>query len=543
MKHSTLQTPRYIFFILGFALCFSLFFSLFQLNTSPPCINADEAAFGYNAYSLLKTGADEYGNTLPVRLKSFGDYKMPLYSYLSVPFIGMFGLNEIGVRMLNIVLAVLLPFGVFFLARELFKKDEIAAISALLVSVSLGLGLVHRHAHEAYLAVFLITLTTLFFIRFLKHERLSDSVLFVFMLFLSLFAYQSSRIYALFFFLFAIGYFIYRKKIARSGIIFLTLFIFASGLFAITDFLYKPERVESLFLFNDKGFSLKINELNAEGGSRFAYNKLTVGIRDVISQEMQYFSPEFLAINGDKNFRFGFPSMSPMTPVEYLFIFIGLYYIFKNKERWRFFLSAVLVIAPITGALSWNEGSITRSLFLFIPLLMVSAYGMYNILSLVKQKRTFPIVLGILLFAEIMFLFYSWNFYLNHYPKRAAVVRSWQCGYKELASYVKSNYDSTNTFYITRKNGEPYIFLLYFLNVPPADYQRHADLSAPDEYGFGQVEKFNKFQFSVPANASKEKNVIIVGYPDDFDQFTDIDTRKIQKIKVGIEEIFWIYKT
>ena len=31
---------------------------------SPPSFNADEAAFGYNAYSLLKTGKDEYFNLL-----------------------------------------------------------------------------------------------------------------------------------------------------------------------------------------------------------------------------------------------------------------------------------------------------------------------------------------------------------------------------------------------------------------------------------------------------------------------------------------------
>jgi hypothetical protein len=258
---------------------------------------------------------------------------------------------------------------------------------------------------------------------------------------------------------------------------------------------------------------------------------------------MQFFSPQFLAINGDKNMRFGFSGMSPMTPIEYLFIFVGIYYLFKNKERWRFFLAGLVLIAPLTGALTWNEGSITRSLFLFIPLLIISAYGLYYFVISLKHKRTMRIVLGVLLLAETAFLFYSWDFYFNHYPKRATVVRSWQCGYKELAHYVKHTYDSTDTFYITKKNGEPYIFLLFYLNFPPAEYQKQAKLSAPDEYGFGQVESFDKFKFSVPGDAIREKNVVIVGYPDDFNQFTTIDKRKIQKIKVGTEEMFWIYKT
>ena len=71
----------------------SFFLNTFKQNTSPPCFNSDEAAVGYNAYSILKTGEDEYGNFMPLRLKSFGDFKMPVYSYLSVPFIAIFGLN------------------------------------------------------------------------------------------------------------------------------------------------------------------------------------------------------------------------------------------------------------------------------------------------------------------------------------------------------------------------------------------------------------------------------------------------------------------
>ena len=80
--------------ILTIIVLISLFLNIFKQNTSPGCFNSDEASFGYNAYSILKTGGDEYGNFMPLRLKSFGDFKMPVYSYLSVPFIAIFGLNE-----------------------------------------------------------------------------------------------------------------------------------------------------------------------------------------------------------------------------------------------------------------------------------------------------------------------------------------------------------------------------------------------------------------------------------------------------------------
>jgi len=85
-----------LFFILIFIGLISVFFTVFQKTPAPPCFYADEAAFSYNAYSILKTGKDEYGVTLPLRLKSFGDFKMPLYTYLSIPFTTLFGLNEFG---------------------------------------------------------------------------------------------------------------------------------------------------------------------------------------------------------------------------------------------------------------------------------------------------------------------------------------------------------------------------------------------------------------------------------------------------------------
>ena len=39
------------------------------------------------------------------------------------------------------------------------------------------------------------------------------------------------------------------------------------------------------------------------------------------------------------------------------------------------------------------------------------------------------------------------------------------------------------------------IFLLFYLKYDPEMYQKQAMLTAPDEYGFGQVEKFDKFIF------------------------------------------------
>ncbi len=531
----------WVLVFLSVSVCLSLFFAVYKLNVAPPGFNADEAAFSYNAYSILKTGADEYGTFLPVRLKSFNDYKMPLYTYLSVPIIGIFGLNETSARGLNILLAALFPIAIYFFAKQLFNNKIIGVISALLISVCLGKGIIEREAHEALLAAFLITLTSYFFMKFVESQQYRYGAAFIISMFLALFAYQSSRVFGLFFFIFALVYFLFKKVKSKKSIVVLLLFVVSLGIFATTDIIYKPTRVQNLFITNTAGFAMKIGQIRSEGGSRLLYNPLTIGVRDAIYQYSLYFSPQFLAENGDSNVRFGFVDMSPITPLEYLFILVGIYFLFKNKERWRYLLLGLFFISPITAALTWADLSFTRSFFIIIPSLILASYGAYQLLITFRKRQSFKYFVAGLIIVQFLFLFYSWDFYLNHFSKRALPAQDWQAGYKELGTYIKENYNKFDTFYITQKNGEPYIFLLFYLKYPPQEYQKQANLSAPDQFGFGQVEKFDKFNFSIPSESFHQQHVAIIGYPDDFNGL-QLDQSKVKKIVVNNFPIFWIYE-
>ncbi len=518
----------------------SIFFNVVLQERSPPCFNADEAAFGYNAFSILSTGKDEYGNVLPLRLKSFGDYKMPLYSYLSVPFIAAFGLTETSTRMLNVFLAFLFPFALFFLVKELLKHTTVALIASLLVSTSLGLHIVSRHAHEAYLSAFLITINALFFVRVIDKNTVLNQLLFFTTLVLSLFSYQSNRIFALFFFVISFIFFLRRKQ---KRFVFIGIFIVILGLFAFTDVKYNPTRLKNLVFFNNEGFGLKIDELKRESAYPRIYNELTVGIKDVIFEHLKYYSPQYLITNGDENSRFGFAGMSLINPIEYLFLFVGLYYLVKKKERWRYLLLGLFIIAPFTSSLTWARISLTRSLFFLIPVLIISSYGLYQFLiSLPGNKRILTVISIMMIY--LFFFLYNWDFYLFHYPKRAIVINSWQCGYRELASYVKNNYHNYDRFYISKTRGMPYVFLLYYLRYPPEKYQKQATLSSPDQYGFGQIEEFDKFTFTFNSHP-KERNYVLIGAPEDYDNSPKFEGNRsaIKKISKNATELFWIYES
>src|SRR3989339_1172095 len=93
---------------------------IIALDSYPVGFTPDEASFGYDAYSLLKTGKDQWGNSFPLVLKSFGDYKAPVYAYLTMPSVAIFGLTKFAVRLPNALLGSLAVYVVYLLINKLF---------------------------------------------------------------------------------------------------------------------------------------------------------------------------------------------------------------------------------------------------------------------------------------------------------------------------------------------------------------------------------------------------------------------------------------
>jgi len=54
---------------------------LVGLDASPPGLFGDEAAFGYNGWTIAHHGVDQYGTAWPLFFRSFGDYKGPVGVY------------------------------------------------------------------------------------------------------------------------------------------------------------------------------------------------------------------------------------------------------------------------------------------------------------------------------------------------------------------------------------------------------------------------------------------------------------------------------
>src|SRR3989344_1492032 len=155
----------------------ALFLRLYQLNSVPPSASLDEVSIGYNAYSILKTGADEYGYKFPLLLRAYDDWRPALYVYLVIPFVKLFGLNVLSVRLPSVIFSVLTVISTYFLVKKLFPGTQkfsifsskagqfsIGEIAAFLLAISPWHIYISRLGHEANMGLAFFIFGITFFI-------------------------------------------------------------------------------------------------------------------------------------------------------------------------------------------------------------------------------------------------------------------------------------------------------------------------------------------------------------------------------------------
>src|SRR3989344_8827227 len=122
--------------ILFFIIIIAAVLRLWYIGNIPPSPNWDEVALGYNAYSIMLTGRDEYGEYLPIILRSYDDYKPALYAYFVIPFIKILGLEVFAVRLPSALFGILAVLATYFLVKEIFSDRRIAFLSSFLLAIS-----------------------------------------------------------------------------------------------------------------------------------------------------------------------------------------------------------------------------------------------------------------------------------------------------------------------------------------------------------------------------------------------------------------------
>lgn len=198
--------------VIGFAA------RLIALGEYPAGFNQDEASAAYDAYSILKTGYDRNGQFLPVHLIAWGSGQNALYSYLSMPFLAVFGLDVWAFRLPMALVGCLSLFAFWRLLLVMTERKTALAGLALLAVCPWHI-MKSRWALESNLFPDLILFASLFLVIGLQRDRLPPFLAGCGMLGLSSYAYGTSYLFLPVFVLPLLVFLIRKQKLSlrRAG--------------------------------------------------------------------------------------------------------------------------------------------------------------------------------------------------------------------------------------------------------------------------------------------------------------------------------------
>lgn len=482
-------------YLIVFIFFAALGLRVFSAGNIPPSINWDEASLGYNAFSILQTGKDEWGRVMPLTFEAFGDYKLPGYIYTLVPFVAIFGLNEISIRLPSIIFGSLSVVFLYLVVLELSKRKYWALLSSALLAISPWHFFLSRIALEANLAFsfFLIGLYLLI-VGLRKNTFLITSSIFFG---LSIFTYNSARIFVpLFLFAFVI---IFWKQIKLTKISILSVIIFSIFLIAgfyLAVFQDSSARYYWVRILDEGAIAFLDQSRNTstypEIITKLIYNRPVYFVTNFILNYSKHISPQFLAISGGSNYQFSLPGMGLIYLIELPFLIFGFSKLFKSRIGLLFI--AWLLIAPIPSALTRESPHALRSIFMLGSLQIITAFGMLATLNLIAKRKTLlrlsTVLIGILLLINA---FFYYNNYFFKYPEQYS--QSWQYGYKEVVKVLNREYGNHPKIYFTKRYGEPHIFWLLFSRYDPAQYQNNETLLRTSHTNWRWIDRLDKIYF------------------------------------------------
>lgn len=511
-------------------LAFSLRF--YKVTGIPPALNWDEVSIGYNAYSILKTGKDEWKQFFPVHFKAYGEYKLPVQIYLSIPGIYFFGLNELGIRITPVVYGTLTVLIIFFLGKALFQNAAAGLVSAFLLAVSPWHIQLTRASFESSLATFFVTLGIWLLVKGFKGKKWFIASMIPFAL--SVFTYNSARIFTPIF-LTAV-FFLYRKSLIKfRRIAIISLVVFTVLLLPLVPYLFSGERsarYKLVSITDDPGLVPRINENRGRLRlpaplPRLVHNKVTYTAFYFTRNYVAHFTPQFLFFSGAPHKQHHVQNMGQLYYFQAPFLAVGLLSLFYFKHRFKNLLLSWLLLAVIPVSVTGDSIPHALRTLIAAPFYqLITAYGFLISYSWFRKRKVLIQILSglalIILFASGLY-WYFYNYYII-YPK--AYSRDWQYGYQQAVDYIGKHKDEYDLVVFTRHYGEPHMFTLFYSAFDPAKYQNDPNLVRFETYDWIRVLKFDKFyfpdlgdegtEFSDVVKANPGKKLLFIGRRGDF---------------------------
>lgn len=458
---------------------------LWKIDQIPQGFFCDEASIGYNAYSLLNTGKDEWQNSWPLFFKAFGEYKNPILIYSTIPFVAVFGLNEFSVRLPSVLFGVLTVLAVYFLTQKAFNRKT-ALWAALFLSISPWHIHISRISLEGLSPFLFFTTAGLYF--WLKEKRIISVLLFS----LAFYSYFTARIF----------------------IPLLAVFIIVFDFKKLTENLKKTLLISLVCLITT--MPILLHMILGPGLARWQQVKADYPASTLIERYADHFSIKFLFSKGDIDFPGQFITRHSIRGIGELYWFqlpillIGFYYLLKKRKRFESkVILSWLFLYPLTDIFTQAVGpQATRSIIGIIPLQIISALGFVLLTKKIKARKIFAfsiVFLTIISFGHFLKL-------LNNYPLYSADFWGWQYGPREIIGYFKKASNNYDELIMAGNFNSPEIFLKFY---DPGKICKNCKIGGLDSFDADKKQLFaltskETLEFKKRANIEVKE---IINYP------------------------------
>lgn len=499
-RNSSINIVLFFIFLIGFLI------RLYKVDLHPPSLLVDEVAIGYNSFSLLETGKDEWNKSFPLIFQSYGDYKPPLYFYLTLINIFLVGLTPFAVRITSVLSGTILILTTYLIVRLVMQKRSVALVSAFLVAFSPWTIMFSRVGIEGNLACAIFSLGILSMLLWLKKDKLKYLVFCALFFSLALYSYHASKIIIPVFSLLIFVLGIYKKRIKEVILFTIIIFLFTTPLLLQVyngQALIRVQQESLLTIpisnygdFNESSFNTWPTFLK-----KIIFYPPLIYLSYIVRNITDNLSIYYLFFDSRGCYpEYCFPGYGFMLSIAAPFFILGFIKILFSRRVEYYFLLFWLLLGLLPSAIMTSPYQPVRSILILpTPMIFVSL-GLFvaaKFLSkLCNDKRIIPI------FFTVFFLGYFGNFLLwsTAYWKSYAFINSsrLQYGYRELVGFLKNDYQNYDKILITRNNWEPHEFILYWWPWDPKMYHSDKNLKyffRDETHTWIVVASFDKFEF------------------------------------------------
>ncbi len=491
---------RYSLFILAGILIIASVLRLYRLDTVPPGINRDEASIGVTAYSLLTTGRDEYGKSLPLSFESFGDWKMPLYIYLTIPFVQVLGLTELTVRLPSALAGIASVGAIYALALALFSSETIALSAAFMLAIMPWHIHISRVESEAIVATLALIVGSFVFLRAIKHTSRTLLIGAAVIFSSTYYTYHGNHVSTTLLILgLSVLYWKDITKITKWWYALITGVVLVGTILSI-GFSADHTKLSGISIFGDPTVvhkQIELPRLEHTNPNSFmaklTHNRVTYGAITIFQNYLKAYGPEFLFIKGGGNSAHNIQGYGNLHPIGAPLLLLGIIWLYSaTKNKGAKYILWWIAIGGVAAAITKDAPHSNRTLAV-VPALAIALAAGIDTLMRIKTLLLHRIILMILLlgFAASMSIYL--DMYFNHFPRNES--QNWGYAYKKLIPIISHPSHANKQIIMTHPETSPYIYLMFYSAYSPSDYQKQAKRYPISRDGFTDVAGFGRFTF------------------------------------------------